>query len=357
MLARSRGFTRALRASRRSLARPPPDRRGARRTPSEAHGTRGQAALLRLPDVRPMRAVRIRHGLPHQLRQNHAQRALRRRERGRRLRGQAVDALRLGRGHGGAEANRTRASRTGESARAHRPAAERQLDLDQDRWGSGSREAARTPSLRGANGAEAIQGDPRDRLDRLRAPPRAMTAGSPARQQHAFEKACLEAMDGRRFLVTVEIEPPDSPDPSALAEAGRALSPGSWTRSTSPMARAATAICRARRRRRCSPRKASRRCARSPAATGTASRCRATFSAPRHSACGISSASQATMSAAATTRKRSRSSTSIPSRCLASRGPCATAANSPPAGRSMRGRTCSWVRPPIHSCRPTATAC
>ena len=39
---------------------------------------------------------------------------------------------------------------------------------------------------------------------------------SGGRQQHAFEKACLEAMDGRRFLTTVEIEPPDSPEPSVL---------------------------------------------------------------------------------------------------------------------------------------------
>ena len=81
--------------------------------------------------------------------------------------------------------------------------------------GTVSRGAA---SSRGANGANAIQGTPaspgslaytiaRDEADR---------SGEPGRQQHGFEKACREAVDGRRFLVTVEIEPPDSPDPSVL---------------------------------------------------------------------------------------------------------------------------------------------
>ena len=79
----------------------------------------------------------------------------------------------------------------------------------------GQPEAALTPSLRGANGAEAIQGAPAIPGSLARGAPR-NDGGSPARQQHAFEKACLEAMDGRRFLTTVEIEPPDSPDPSVL---------------------------------------------------------------------------------------------------------------------------------------------
>ncbi len=76
---------------------------------------------------------------------------------------------------------------------------------------------ASTPSTRGASGAEAIQGDPAPSGSLARAPRiEGNGSGEPGRQRHAFEKACLEAMDGRRFLTTVEIEPPDSPDPSVL---------------------------------------------------------------------------------------------------------------------------------------------
>ena len=59
---------------------------------------RRQEARLRLPDVRPVRAARHRHDVPDDLPQDAAQRPLRRRARGRALRGEAGDALRVGQG-------------------------------------------------------------------------------------------------------------------------------------------------------------------------------------------------------------------------------------------------------------------
>ncbi len=146
MLVRSRGFTRALRASRRGFG-------GALRLIGEARSERlmrpvERAAKQLFFDCQMCgQCVLSESGMacPTQLRENHAQRALRRGECQRRLRSQAVDALRLGRGHGGAEAHSRAAAR---AAKALRPIDQRLKDSSTwIRIIKGQPEAQRAPAL------------------------------------------------------------------------------------------------------------------------------------------------------------------------------------------------------------------
>ena len=169
------------------------------------------------------------------------------------LRGQAGDALRLGRGH-----------RRAPSASPPTTWRSRRRCCRADR---SSQTRARSTWI------QVIHGDVRSGLPAAgrRAAP------SPTRNSARFERAC----NSGRFVVTVEVAPPDSADPQALL-AARPRSSRAWsTPSTSPTAPAATATCPASPPPPFSPPTATRRSIRSPAATATASPSRATSSAPR----------------------------------------------------------------------------
>ena len=91
-------------ALRRHVPAAPPAVEGHRLRPrrgaGEIHREARQGLHVRLPHVRPVRAVVDRHVLPDELPQAAAQRPLRRRARQRQLRGRARHALRLGQGLG-----------------------------------------------------------------------------------------------------------------------------------------------------------------------------------------------------------------------------------------------------------------
>jgi hypothetical protein len=90
-----RGFEALLTALRLAVSR---RRLRAHRAPGRGGREGRQGPAVRLPHVRPMRAEFDRHVLPDELPEDSAQRSLRRSARQRPLRGQARDALRLGRG-------------------------------------------------------------------------------------------------------------------------------------------------------------------------------------------------------------------------------------------------------------------
>ncbi len=64
---------------------------------------------------------------------------------------------------------------------------------------------------------EAIVAPPPSRVQKSKAPPEAL----PREPASAFERACNAWHAERRFVVTVEIAPPDSPDPRPLVERAR----------------------------------------------------------------------------------------------------------------------------------------
>ena len=109
---RARSTGRRARAGGARPALPPRRLRTASSGPVAARRGRHQGPAVRLPDVRPVRAVLDRHVLPDELPEGAAQRPLRGRPAGRVLRGQAVDALRLGAGLGRRDAHGGRRARS-----------------------------------------------------------------------------------------------------------------------------------------------------------------------------------------------------------------------------------------------------
>ena len=112
------------------------------RAPGGAGRARRQGPALRLPDVRPVRALLDRHVLPDELPEGAQERPLRRRAAGRLLRGQARDALRLGSGLGRRRPDARRRPHP-RGAAAGRPPAQGLLGLAARRPREGGRACAR----------------------------------------------------------------------------------------------------------------------------------------------------------------------------------------------------------------------